>query len=105
MSYARMGGDSDVYIFEHAGGYIQCCGCILTKPEEYEWVGFANLATAREALTHLDLHVAHGDLVPQRAFDRIREEYPNLDALIEPYVPSPEVRDRARKLMRDLAID
>ena len=103
MSYARMNGvDSDVYIFEHASGFIECCGCSLTAPEEYEDVGFARLYTAREALAHLELHDLAEDRVPQRAFDRIREDHPDLDAPIEPYVTPPEVRERQLKRMREL---
>lgn len=103
MSYARMNGvDSDVYIFEHAGGFIECCGCRLTAPEDYEDFGFARLSTAREALAHLEWHVREGDKVPERAFERIREEHSDLDAAIEPYVTPPEVRERQLKRMREL---
>lgn len=103
MSYARMNGvDSDVYIFEHAGGFIECCGCRLTAPEDYEDVGFARLSTAREALAHLEWHVREGDKVPERAFERIREEHSDLDAAIEPYVTPPEVRERQLARMREL---
>lgn len=103
MSYARMNGiDSDVYVYEHANGFIECCGCHLTAPEEYEDVGFARLSTAREALAHLDWHVREGDKVPRRAFDRIREEHLDLDSPIEPYVTPPEVRERQRKRMQEV---
>lgn len=101
MSYARMSDDSDVYIFSHASGFIQCCGCSITEPEDYEWVGFANLKTAREALEHLDKHVELGHTIPQRAFDRIREEHEDLDAPIEEYVTPPEVRERVRKMLKE----
>lgn len=103
MSYARFNGtDSEVYVYEHSAGFIECCGCRLTAAEEGEDLGFARLSTAREALVHLDWHVREGDLVPQRAFDRIREEHEDLDAPIEPYVTPPEVRERQRKLMQKL---
>lgn len=99
MSYARMSDSSDVYIFEHANGFIQCCGCSITEPEDYEIVGFANLNTAREALAHLDEHVALGHKVPQKAFERIRKEHENLDAQIEEYITPPDVRERQREAM------
>lgn len=103
MSYARMNGiDSDVYVYEHSSGFIECCGCRLTAPEEHEDFGFARLSTAREALTHLEWHVREGDKVPERAFERIREEHADLDAAIEPYVTPPEVLERQRKRMREL---
>jgi hypothetical protein len=106
MSYARHNGvDSDVYIFEHAGGFIQCCGCRFAPKDEFDhWDDLVstNLATAREALAHMDFHVSAGDRVPERAFARIREEHPDLDAPIEPYVTPPEVRERQLKRMREL---
>jgi hypothetical protein len=102
MSYARMSDDSDVYVYEHYAGFIECCGCRLTVAEEYEDFGFARLSTAREALAHLEWHVREGDKVPQRAFDRIREEHPDMDAPIEPYVTPPEVEARRRKRMQEL---
>lgn len=102
MSYARMSSESDVYVYEHCAGFIECCGCRLTAPDEWEDVGFAKLSTAREALEHLEWHVREGDLVPQRAFDRVREEHPDLDKAIEPYVTPPEVQARQRKLMQEL---
>ncbi len=102
MSYARMNDSSDVYVYEHCAGFIECCGCRLTAPEDYEDVGFARLSTAREALAHLEWHVREGDMVPGRAFERIREEHPDLDAAIEAYVTPPEVRERQLKRMREL---
>jgi hypothetical protein len=96
------GVDSDVYVYEHCAGFIECCGCRLTAPEEYEDVGFARLSTAREALAHLEWHVREGDRVPDRAFERIKEEHPDLNAAIEPYVTPPEVRERQLKRMREI---
>jgi hypothetical protein len=100
MSYARFSGYSDVYIFSHAGGFIQCCGCRLVDLDEGEIFGFANLKTAREALQHLDRHVLEGDKVPTDTFRRIREDNPDLDAEIPPYVPSPESVKRTKEIMR-----
>ena len=103
MSYARFSGDSDVYVYEHYAGFIECCGCRfspISEGEEYEV--FPRFSTAREALTHLDWHVREGDMVPERAFLRIKEEHPDLDAPIEPYVTPPEVEERRRKKMQEL---
>lgn len=86
MSYARFGWDnSDVYVFEHVSGFIQCCGCHLTKDNPDELFGFADLKTARLALEHLDEHVKAGDTVPASTFERIKEDHPDLDAEIQPY--------------------
>lgn len=102
MSYARMSDESDVYIYSHANGFIECCGCSITEPEEYEDFGFARLATAREALAHLDKHVELGHNVPEKAFIRIREEHEDLDAPIEPYVTPSETLERLRNRLKDM---
>lgn len=99
MSYARFSGHSDVYIFEHVSGYIQCCGCRLAKPEDEEIYGFANFKTAKEALQHLDIHVLEGDKVPTDTFRRIREDYPDLDAKILPYVESLKSTQETQKII------
>lgn len=98
MSFERF-TSSDVYIFEHVGGFIQCCGCSLVDPEDGEIFGFAELKTPREALAHLDLHEAADDDIGG-ARRRIEKEYEDLDAPIEPYVTPPEVRERVREMMR-----
>lgn len=83
MSFARF-SSSDIYMFEHVGGFIQCCGCSLADPRDGEIFGFADLKTPREALAHLDLHEEAGDDIGG-ARRRIEKEYPNLDVEIEPY--------------------
>ena len=104
MSFERF-SSSDVYIFEHVGGFIQCCGCWLDGGnfgltiEENEDSWFVNLKTPREALAHLDRHEAAGhDIGGARR--RIEKEYEDLDAPIEPYVRSEEDAERIREKMR-----
>jgi hypothetical protein len=100
MSFERF-SSSDVYIYEHVGGFIECCGCVLATAEEGEIFGFTHLKTPREALTHLDAHEAAGDDIGG-ARRRIEKEYKDLDAPIEPYVPDPErakaIRDRLKEI-------
>lgn len=94
MSFERF-FSSDVYIFEHAGGFIQCCACSITTPDDGEILGFANLSTPREALAHLDLHEAAGyDIGSARV--RIEKEYPDLDITIEPYKRDPADSERLK---------
>jgi hypothetical protein len=82
MSFERF-GSSDVYIFEHVGGYIECCGCSLIRGEdENDW--FVKLSTPRDALNHLDAHEAAGDDIGG-ARQRIEKEYEDLYATIKPY--------------------
>jgi hypothetical protein len=84
MSYARMNGvDSDVYVYHHYMGWIECCGCSITEADLHEDFGFFKAYTAREILEHLDAHANKGDIVPERCYSRIREEYPDLDMPIE----------------------
>lgn len=83
MSYARNNGvDSDVYVYSHYAGFIECCGCSLTEADEWEDVGFFKAESAFEALKHLEQHVSMGDRVPESAFVRIREEHKDLMAKI-----------------------
>ena len=99
MSFARF-SSSDIYIFEHANGFIQCCGCSIVDPEDGEIFGFAELKTPREALAHLDAHEEVGDDIGG-ARGRIEKEYEDLDKEIEPYVTPPEVRERFKRKLKE----
>lgn len=99
MSFERF-GSSDVYIFEHAGGFIECCGCSLAEGEDLELFALVQLKTPREALAHLDAHEEADDDIGG-ARRRIEKEYKDLDAPIEPYVPNPEVNERVLKKLRE----
>lgn len=104
MSFERF-SSSDVYIYEHVGGFIECCGCVLATAEEGEIFGFTHLKTPREALAHLDAHEAAGDDIGG-ARKRIEKGYENLDAPIEPYVRSAESEKAVReKLLRAFAVE
>ena len=98
MSFERF-GSSDVYIFEHVGGFIECCGCWIAEPKDPEIFGFAHLKTPREALAHLDAHELAGHDIGG-ARHRIEKEYEDLDAPIEPYVRTPEQEVRHQELMK-----
>ncbi len=89
MSFARF-SSSDIYIYEHVGGFIECCGCTLVEVGDGEIFGFVHLKTPREALAHLDAHEATGDDIGG-ARKRIEKEYENLDAPIVPFFEDKEV--------------
>jgi hypothetical protein len=91
MSFERF-GSSDIYIYEHVAGYIDCCGCSLAEDEDggVYGFGFTHLKTPREALAHLDEHEASGDDIGG-ARRRIEKEYKNLDAPIVPFFEDKEV--------------
>ena len=55
MSYARFGEASNVYVYAHVGGFIECCACSISD----EWSHHS-----REAIVqHMHEHVAAGHLV------------------------------------------
>lgn len=61
MSYARFGGDSDVYVVRTGTGTRVCYGCDFT------------VLTAREMLEHLE-HGHQDDQVPEDCLERLRRE-------------------------------
>lgn len=61
MSYARFGASSDVYVYDDAGGYIACCGCILGN----EW----DFHSVDEIVTHMQEHVDAGHKVNPSLLD------------------------------------
>lgn len=95
MSFERF-SSSDVYIFEHVGGFIECCACWFidcdTEP-------FPQFKTPREALGHLDAHENAGHNIGE-ARASIEKEYPNLDIEIQPYTEDPEVAEARREKLR-----
>jgi hypothetical protein len=68
MSYARMGRESDLYIFLAAGvNKLTCCGCNLLSmdaPLEMDGASFYANST-KEMIEHIDSHRAIGHLVPE----------------------------------------
>ena len=100
MSFARF-SSSDIYMYEHVGGFIECCACSLgDHTDDFELFKFVQLKTPREALAHLDEHEAVGDNIGG-ARQRILKEYPDLDIAIEPYKQDPEVLERIRQKILD----
>lgn len=91
MSYCRF-SDADAYIFQSTRG-LDCCGCIhaprtelkvpytdffgLEHEFEYEPVYFL---TAQEMLDHIAFHREQGDYIPEYADERIRRDFPDLNA-------------------------
>lgn len=98
MSFERF-SSSDIYMFEHVGGFIQCCGCWLDGDDEGSWL--VELKTPREALAHLDRHETAGHDIGG-ARNRIIKEYPDLDIEIQPYKRTEEEEIMHRKLMDDI---
>ena len=69
MSYCRNNGvDSDVYMYHHVAGWLECCGCSLEED------GFFMTTSRVEMIAHMADHREHGDKVPDRVFVRLQEE-------------------------------
>lgn len=98
VSFERF-SSSDVYIYEHVGGFIECCGCWFVEWDSGE--PFPQFKTPRLALQHLDLHERMGHNIGQARVS-IEKEYPNLDIEIEPYVPDPEVAEARQARLKEI---
>lgn len=61
MSYARFGEGSDVYVFAHWGGFVQCSGCALDNVWDYH--------SAEEVVAHMRAHIDAGHIVPEYLLD------------------------------------
>ena len=73
MSYCRFARDSEIYLFEHCDGFIECCMCSLATGSFS-----AELHTRSAAIEHVKAHIQAGDKVPEDVIpslqERIREE-------------------------------
>jgi hypothetical protein len=79
VSYCRF-GDSDAYIFEHVGGFWQCCACWLEVEDGDDGEEFwksADFATKEELLEHIDKHRKAGHYIPEDVDERLRDEMEN----------------------------
>lgn len=92
MSYCRFSSDSDAYIYQSTQG-LDCCGCSIAPKKkletpfidmfgfeheyEYETVVFD---TAQEMLDHVALHRELGHKIPESVDERLRREFPDLNA-------------------------
>lgn len=65
MAYSRF-WDSDLYIYSHIDGYIECCACWLNERlEEQSLFGLSEKITNDKQLEeHLDRHILAGHKVP-----------------------------------------
>jgi hypothetical protein len=74
VAYTRFGwDDSEVYVYMHIGGWLDCCSCRL-KPSPH---GSVILRSTDAMVAHLREHEAAGHVVPAEVFvelERDREE-------------------------------
>ena len=92
MSYCRF-GEADAYIYLGIYG-LECCGCIMAPKEKYPtpyvdmfgitWEEYSlpvgPFNTAREMLDHIAEHRAQGHEIPTYVDERLKKDYPDLDA-------------------------
>ena len=100
MSFERF-STSDVYVYEHVGGFIECCGCLFSGDWFKGDATFPQLKTPRKALEHLYKHIDAGHDIG-RAAVKIMQEYPDLDIEIQPYVPDPKVAESRQAMLREM---
>jgi hypothetical protein len=67
MSYARMGPDSDVYVFLSIQGTLDCCACRLNDGSS------RSFKSTDDMVAHLEQHTHAGHLVPDRTIPRLLE--------------------------------
>jgi hypothetical protein len=97
VSFERF-STSDIYMYEHAGGWIECCGCWFT---DWDAEQFPQFKTPHEALLHLSVHEMAGHDIGN-ADKRIFNEYPDLHVQIQPYVKTPEQEAAHAEFWRSL---
>lgn len=68
MSYVRWSKQSDVYIFDHVDGFIECCACCL-DPVDADSFKAKNV---EEMIEHVQVHRAAGHLVPDYVEEALR---------------------------------
>ena len=66
MSFCRFGDDSDVYCFYHVGGHYE----VWAQGEEHYF------QAAQEVIHFLEKLRAHGEKVPDYAFEQLEEATP-----------------------------
>lgn len=70
MAYSRF-WDSDIYIYSHVDGYIECCACWLNEPLEGEFGLSEKISNDEDLKAHLALHEAAGHEMPKNLYEEI----------------------------------
>lgn len=77
MSYARFSDNSDVYVFLHCNGWLECCGCLLEPSHIFQAFKTGDM------LQHLRAHQKAGHKVPMNCHYRLRREASHNNAWIK----------------------
>ena len=75
MAYSRF-FDSDIYIYAHVDGYIECCACWLNENlDEYSLFGLSEkIDTDEKLIDHLEEHAKAGHDMPEDLLQDILED-------------------------------
>ena len=74
MAYSRF-FDSDIYIYSHIDGYIECCACWLNERLDIGVFGLSEKITNDDQLTaHLDEHILAGHSIPYDLLQEILDD-------------------------------
>lgn len=84
MAYARF-FDSDIYIYAHVGGYIECCACWLNENlDEYSLFGLSDKITNDDQLIeHIRQHRQLGHNIPDDLEEEILSDPDRYDILVD----------------------
>lgn len=75
MAYCRWGEDSDLYVFMHVNGVLECCGCFLDKENRMSFTAHST----QEMVDHLAEHRTAGHKVRDieaRLWEEDEENFP-----------------------------
>lgn len=74
MAYSRF-WDSDIYIYPHVDGYIECCACWLNESLETGLFGLSEkIADDSHLEAHIDEHLLAGHNVPDDLLKEILDD-------------------------------
>jgi hypothetical protein len=81
MSYCRIGGESDCYIFDHAYEGLVCMGCTLMPYNKDDLMPCTFIAgqDRQKMLDHIAEHRYIGDRIPLSVDERFKEEMKNIE--------------------------
>jgi hypothetical protein len=71
MAYSRF-FDSDIYIYPHVDGYIECCACWLNEKLETGLFGLSEkIDNDQDLEKHIDEHILAGHDIPEGLLEEI----------------------------------
>lgn len=94
MSFARFSETSDVYIYSHYLGYIECCGCVLFGSFEAD--------SLQEILDHISEHRVAGHKIPEGLEEFMKTNVSAEDFAVSNIEDKPKIDDGIKPEWREL---